>query len=107
MTLQRLTVSMVLGTVLLLLLIPSLLAGNCGPKFEGKCSCGRVTYDNRLQYVVNCTDEGFKDTAVLEHLPKETEVLIFTGNNIVELPWNVFGTLTDLTSLKIGKCRIE
>lgn len=98
---QPLSLFLLLGTVLLL--IPALLAGNCGPKFQGKCSCGKANYDNRLQYVVNCTDQGFKDTSVLEHLPKETEVLIFTGNNIVELPWNVFGTITELTALKIGK----
>lgn len=84
---------------ILLVVSPSILAGNCGPKFKGKCSCGKATYDNRLQYVVNCTDENFRDTAVLEHLPKETEVLIFTGNIISELPWNVFGT--ELNSLKI------
>lgn len=92
-----------LTATILLLLVPVLLAGNCGPNFKGKCSCGKATYDNRLQYVVNCTDEGFRDTSVLEHLPKETEVLIFTGNYIVELPWNVFGTITELNALKIGK----
>lgn len=89
--------------IIIAIIIPAIVAGNCGPKFQGKCSCGQATYDNRLQYVVNCTNEGFRDTAVLEHLPKETEVLIFTGNYIVELPWNVFGTIKDMTSLKIGR----
>lgn len=92
--------SFVLLLATLFVSVPGLMAGNCGPKFpKGKCSCGKATYDDRLQYVVNCTNENFKDTAVLETLPKETEVLIFIGNNIPELPWNVFGT--ELNSLKI------
>lgn len=87
----------------LFLAIPSgILAGNCGPNFKGKCSCGMAMYDNRMQYVVNCTDEGFRsDTSVLEHLPKETEVLIFTGNYIPVLPWNIFGTINDLSALRV------
>lgn len=105
MAFQSLGTLLVLGIVLLLQ-ISGLLAGNCGPKFKGKCSCGKASYDNRMQYVVNCTDQGFRDTSVLEHLPKETEVLIFTGNNIVELPWNVFGTITELNALKIGELGI-
>lgn len=89
---------LVLGIVAAL---SSVLAGNCGVNFKGKCSCGRSIYDNRPQYIVNCTNEGFKDTAVLEHLPEETEVLIFTGNTIPELPWNVFGTINELKALRI------
>ena len=34
---------------------------------------------------------GFRDTNMLNHLDKRTEVLIFTGNHIPALPWNVFG----------------
>lgn len=95
-----------IGASLLLLITPVLMAGggsSCGPKFQGKCICGQAMYDNRMQYVVNCTDQGFRDTTVLEHLPKQTEVLIFTGNYIEELPWNVFGTITELNALKIGE----
>ncbi|XP_063696428.1 SLIT and NTRK-like protein 4 [Culicoides brevitarsis] len=74
---------------------------SCGPKFKGKCTCGYTTYDDRRQYVVNCTDQGFTNTTVLEYLPLETQVLIFTGNNIQELPWNVFGAIDNLTELSI------
>uniref|UniRef100_A0A6M2DUV4 Putative leucine-rich transmembrane protein n=1 Tax=Xenopsylla cheopis TaxID=163159 RepID=A0A6M2DUV4_XENCH len=75
--------------------------GGCGNLFKGKCICGMTTYGDREQYVVNCTNTDFKDTTVLENLPEATEVLIFTGNNIPELPWNVFGALTDLEHLRI------
>ncbi|XP_026474196.1 phospholipase A2 inhibitor [Ctenocephalides felis] len=79
----------------------SALDGGCGKLFNGKCICGLTTYGDREQYVVNCTNTGFEDTKVLENLPEATEVLIFTGNNIPELPWNVFGALTELEHLRI------
>lgn len=75
--------------------------GDCGPKFKNKCWCGKGEYDNREQYIVNCTNTGFTDTSVLENVPEETQVVIFTGNYIPELPWNVFGTINDLSSLEI------
>ncbi|KAF5297172.1 hypothetical protein FQR65_LT19740 [Abscondita terminalis] len=37
---------------------------------------------------------------MLAELPEETQVLIFTGNHIPELPWNIFGELKDLSMLK-------
>lgn len=63
----------------------------CGPEFGGKCFCGYYMYDYKEHFVVNCTDTGFTNASMLETLPDRTEVLIFTGNKIVELPWNVFG----------------
>lgn len=75
--------------------------GSCGPKFQNKCSCGEVDYEGHKQYVVNCTNTGFRDTSVLEFMPEETQVLIFTGNFIPELPWNVFGSINDYSTLTI------
>lgn len=54
--------------------------GNCGIEFKGKCWCGISKYNQVSQFIVNCTNEGFSDTAVLEHMPAEVEVLIFTGD---------------------------
>ncbi|KAK4883247.1 hypothetical protein RN001_006566 [Aquatica leii] len=44
--------------------------------------------------------KGFTNTEMLADLPEETQVLIFTGNHIPELPWNIFGELKDLSMLK-------
>lgn len=74
---------------------------SCGPLFRGKCSCGIIQYDFRMQYVVNCTNEGFSDTSVLEHLNPDVEVVIFTGNVLVTLPWNIFGKINEYPKLKI------
>lgn len=73
----------------------------CGPSFENRCYCLRTCYENRHQYVVNCTNSGFSDVTPLSHLPNETQVLIFTGNYLEELPWNVFGTLDSLPYLRM------
>lgn len=74
---------------------------DCGPAFKGKCSCGTREYDFSNQYVVNCTNQDFHDTDILKNLPAETQVLIFTGNYIPEMPWNVFGTLNSLEKLRV------
>lgn len=74
---------------------------SCGPKFSTKCSCGKMEYDNKPQFVVNCTNAGFTDTNILEYMPINTEVLIFTGNNIPELPWNVFGSINNYSNLNV------
>ena len=73
----------------------------CGPSFENRCYCMRTCYENHHQYVVNCTESGFHNAAPLSHLPNDTQVLIFTGNNLGELPWNVFGTLDSLPHLRV------
>lgn len=73
-----------------LALVASAVSGeDCGPEFRGRCNCGMREYNSKTSYVVNCTDQGFRDTDVLEHLPLQAEVLIFTGNYIDELPWHV------------------
>ncbi|KAK2585810.1 hypothetical protein KPH14_010410 [Odynerus spinipes] len=63
--------------------------------------CMKTCYENHYQYVVNCTSSEFEDTTSLEHLPDATQVLIFTGNNLGELSWNIFGTLDKLPSLRV------
>ncbi|XP_049845926.1 phospholipase A2 inhibitor beta [Schistocerca gregaria] len=74
---------------------------NCGPTFHNKCFCGTTCYLNKWYYVVNCTNTGFTDTSVLANLPPEIEVLVFNGNKIRELPWNVFGRLNNYTKLQV------
>lgn len=73
----------------------------CGLAFKNRCHCLRTCYDGHHQYVVNCTNAGFHDTSPLAHLPNDTQVLIFTGNELQELPWNVFGTLDSLPNLRV------
>eukprot|EP00095_Tigriopus_kingsejongensis_P004630 maker-scaffold291_size219542-snap-gene-0.13 protein:Tk04630 transcript:maker-scaffold291_size219542-snap-gene-0.13-mRNA-1 annotation:"hypothetical protein DAPPUDRAFT_103849" len=68
----------------------------CPAVFEKKCLCGRQTYHywddpEELVYVVNCTNRGFTNTDMLDQLPDGIQVLIFTGNNIPTLAWNVLG----------------
>lgn len=73
----------------------------CHSKLLESCFCGPVYYERHERFVVNCTNTGFGDTDMLASLPEETEVLIFTGNHIAELPWNVFGTYVNLSNLKV------
>ncbi|KOC60963.1 Trophoblast glycoprotein [Habropoda laboriosa] len=73
----------------------------CGEVFENRCYCMETCYENHHQFVVNCTNSAFHSTTPLSHLPNETQVLIFTGNYIQELPWNVFGTLDNLPHLRV------
>lgn len=61
-----------LGAAFLLLGICSCL--ECDPEMRGKCICGEVVYERKLQFLVNCTDSGFNNTTPLQHLPPETEV---------------------------------
>lgn len=88
---------------ILLFKINTLLAfdGDCGSTFRGKCWCGVSDYDRIHQYVVNCTNEGFSDTSVLEYMSPEVEVLIFTGNVLVTLPWNIFGRINEYHKLRV------
>ncbi|KAG7190025.1 hypothetical protein KM043_006175 [Ampulex compressa] len=73
----------------------------CGTAFKNRCYCHRTCYDGHHQYVVNCTNSGFHNAVPLANLPNETQVLIFTGNELEELPWNVFGTLDSLPYLRV------
>lgn len=76
-------------------------AGTCGPNFPTECICGKESYELLIRYVVNCTNAGLTNTSILEFMPPQVEILIFTGNNIETLPWNVFGTINDYLSLEI------
>lgn len=76
-------------------------AQSCSKPFSEKCLCGRIEYENKPQYVVNCTNVGFTNTSILEFMPSNTEVLIFTGNHIPELPWNVFGSINNYSNLNV------
>ena len=77
------------------------MAEKCPPDFLGRCTCGKTTYIGQERYVVNCTNSNFKSAAVLEVLPNITEAVIFTGNDIKSMPWNVFGKLNDYPKLQI------
>lgn len=79
----------------LIILLLAILAGarKCGEHFGDACTCGFGIYDGEERYIVNCTDGNFRDTKILETLPSDTEILIFTGNYLPELPWNVFGEI--------------
>lgn len=76
-------------------------SSSCGPNFPSACTCGNEKYEYTVQYIVNCTNTGLNNTSVLEHMPEQVEILIFTGNYIAELPWNVFGSINDYKQLKI------
>lgn len=88
---------------LLIFIITPIVAsnGSCGAAFKNKCSCGITKYDQDHQYVVNCTNEGFSNTSVLEHMPVEVEALIFTGNVLRSLPWNIFGKINEYPNLRV------
>ncbi|XP_043268781.1 vasorin [Venturia canescens] len=79
---------------------PESARANCGAAFQNRCECRMACYDGRHQFVVKCIDSKFTDTKPLENLPNATEVLIFTGNYIEKLPWNVFGT-RDIPGLRV------
>lgn len=68
-------------------------ATGCAQQFKGKCQCGMraVPPTGRLSYVTNCTNSNFTDVDMLTQLSPQTEVLVFTGNNIQFLPPNLIG----------------
>jgi hypothetical protein len=68
-------VTNLLFSCVLLLLRLSFAFGDCGPEFGGKCSCGKGEYEGKNeQYIVNCTNTGFNNTSVLQHIPSQTQV---------------------------------
>ncbi|CAH0553056.1 unnamed protein product [Brassicogethes aeneus] len=73
----------------------------CNSKLLNECFCGHSFIDTQSMFVVNCTNTHFTSTEMLQELPEETNMLIFTGNHIPTLPMNVFGTALDLSALKI------
>lgn len=70
-----------------------IVTAECPVEFEDVCECGYVPYGpkRKLTYVTNCTNAGFDNTMMLRKLPPETEVLIFVGNEVKDLPLNIFG----------------
>ncbi|XP_037731914.1 trophoblast glycoprotein [Drosophila subpulchrella] len=102
--LKRLVLLVVIVTITLTIGAGGVLgesSSSCGPKFPAACSCGNELYESETQYVVNCTNAGLVNTSVLEFMPDQVEVLIFTGNRITELPWNVFGSINNYKQLRI------
>ncbi|KAJ8961505.1 hypothetical protein NQ318_014754, partial [Aromia moschata] len=95
--------SMKLYTVLFLLplCLTEATINKCRHKELDSCFCDNQFYDNKLMFVVNCTGLGFNNTDMLQKLPEETQMLIFTGNNISTLSDNVFGEIDYLNTLKI------
>lgn len=73
----------------------------CASGLPAGCLCGYQLYQDVVQYVVNCTNTNLRNTSVLENMPENVQVLIFTGNHIEELPWNVFGSINNYTQLKV------
>lgn len=105
-TVQMISMQSVLDAVLFILIVTFTVAGNpseseCGSAFSGKCTCGTTTYDDQQRYVVNCTNAGFQNTNVLEKMPPQVEVVIFTGNYLQTLPWNILGTIDEYPHLRV------
>lgn len=71
----------------------------CQYEFVKRCHCGPGQYRGAMKYITNCTNSGFTNPTMLRQLPIETEVLIFTGNNIKSLPPNLFGNSHDYLNL--------
>lgn len=88
-----------IGTISFSRAVPT--SSSCDPHFGGRCLCGIGNYEGHQRYIVNCTDAGFTSTDVLVHMPAETQVLLFTGNRIGELPPNVFGSINDYPHLTV------
>lgn len=92
---------LLLSTFLLLALpIQSRLTNKCPSKLLQKCICGKEYFELHEKYVVRCQDQKFTDVSMLKELPEEIDVLIFTGNHITTLPWNIFGDFNNLSMLK-------
>ncbi|RZC41756.1 LRR 8 domain containing protein, partial [Asbolus verrucosus] len=88
----------------LILTLMSLCRANvyqCRSKRLRGCICGKIYYDSQSMFVVNCTNLAFDNTKMLQELPEETQMLIFTGNHIPVLEMNVFGDEVDLSELKV------
>ncbi|XP_071519157.1 uncharacterized protein [Panulirus ornatus] len=68
-------------------------SSGCPTSFQGVCVCGMgySRYDRfqTKKFTVNCTNTGFTTADMLKDLPEETEVLIFNGNSVPILPFNI------------------
>lgn len=100
---SNLSLKVIIKSLILKTMIFKVIAydGSCGKSFQGKCHCGTTYYDQILQYVVNCTNEGFLDTSVLKQMPVSVVVLLFTGNILIDLPSNIFGRINEYPKLRI------
>lgn len=98
--------------LLLCCLLPSSSASldstGCPEAFLSRCTCGMGRYPKSpnlpsapMRFIVNCTNTGFKDATMLQELPEMSEILIFTGNKLGELPLNVFGNTKDYDELEV------
>jgi len=85
----------------LLVLVSFCMADSCPRDFLGRCKCGKSIYNGVSRYLVNCTNSGFNNAAMLEDMPVETQVLIFTGNKITSMPWNILGKMNDYPDLEV------
>lgn len=80
-------------------------ATGCPKRFGGRCHCGLGSYrqwnPDRDLFITNCTNAGFTDPDVLEYVPPQSEIVIFTGNHFPTLPWNIFGIWNDFKQLEV------
>ncbi|XP_015928228.1 phospholipase A2 inhibitor [Parasteatoda tepidariorum] len=67
---------------------------SCPPEFKELCTCGYVKYGLDRKFVTNCTDSGFDNVLMLRKMPPMTEILVFVGNEVKDLPLNIFGQET-------------
>ncbi|UYV79368.1 hypothetical protein LAZ67_17002341 [Cordylochernes scorpioides] len=93
------------ATLLGCLLLPAVAWALC-PAELLICRCGSLGGI----YVTNCTDTGITDASVLHNLPPETEILIFRGNELRDLPYNLLGrdaSYPNLRSIDLSDNRIQ
>lgn len=98
----------ILSAVLLVLIVVAHLrtadtsANRCRSRLLQGCFCGPAYVNHGEQFVVNCTNMGFTTTDMLQQLPEETKMLIFTGNHIPVLPLNIFGNVSGLSVIDMS-----
>ncbi|XP_040581557.1 trophoblast glycoprotein [Lepeophtheirus salmonis] len=78
---------------------------NCTAVYQNRCTCGYGHYPywkpTESLYIVNCTNSGFTSTEMLEDLDERIQILIFTGNKLPELEWNIFGFFEKTGNLEV------
>lgn len=67
------------------------ISSNSCPDSLKACLCGYIDKQTQSTFITNCTNSNITDAKVLQDIPERTKILIFNGNNIPELPPNVFG----------------
>lgn len=92
----------ILLVIALAALLPNIHANvnQCQSQLLNGCMCGNIFHNNQSWFAVNCTNTGFTNTQMLEHLPEQTQMLVFSGNHVPVLNMNVFGDQIDLSGLK-------